>query len=97
MTFFVVEGVSPKLSELLVKIWVSSLENHGTVVNSFYLGIYALVSITTAFALLGGAYHLFMFFAPRSAETLHKRVLISVMHAPLSFFTSVDTGTTLNR
>ncbi|OQE34379.1 hypothetical protein PENCOP_c018G04493 [Penicillium coprophilum] len=97
MTFFVLEGVSPKLSELLVKSWVGSLEVHGSSVNSFYLGLYALVSIMTALALVGGAYHLFMFFAPRSAETLHKRLLTSVMHAPLSFFTSVDTGTTINR
>jgi hypothetical protein len=97
MSFFVLEGVAPKLSELLVKIWVSSLEVHGSAVNSFYLGLYALVSITTAFALVGGAYHLFMFFAPRSAITLHERLLTSVMHAPLSFFTSVDTGTTMNR
>lgn len=97
MTFFVLEGVSPKLSELLVKSWVSALATHGSAVNPFYLGLYALVSIITAFALVGGSYHLFMFFAPKSAETLHKRLLNSVMHAPLSFFTSVDTGTTMNR
>lgn len=97
MTFFVLEGVAPKLSELLVKSWVSALKAHGSAVNTFYLGLYALVSIITAFALVGGAYHLLMFFAPRSAQTLHKRLLKSVMHAPLSFFTSVDTGTTMNR
>lgn len=97
MTFFVLEGVAPKLSELLVKSWVSALKAHGSAVNTFYLGLYALVSIITAFALVGGAYHLLMFFAPRSAQTLHKRLLKSVMHAPLSFFTSVDTGTTMNK
>ncbi|CAI7612922.1 unnamed protein product, partial [Penicillium discolor] len=97
VTFFVFEGVASKLSELLVKSWVSALESHGSAVNAFYLGLYALVSIIAAFALVGGAYHLLMFFASRSAQALHKRLLNSVMHAPLSFFTSVDTGTTMNR
>ena len=39
MTFFVLEGASPKLSELLVKSWVGSLEVHGSSVNFFYLGL----------------------------------------------------------
>ncbi|KAJ5663871.1 hypothetical protein N7507_004602 [Penicillium longicatenatum] len=97
MTLLVMDGLLPKVSELVVKYWVSSLENNGSSVNSLYLGLYALVSIMAVFALVGGGYHLFIFFCPRSAETLHERVLNSVMHAPLSFFTSVDTGTTLNR
>jgi ATP-binding cassette subfamily C (CFTR/MRP) protein 1 len=97
MTFFILEGMSPKLSELLVIIWMSSLENQGSTVNSFYLGVYTSVSAMAALALVIGAHHLLMFFAPRSAETLHQRLLNSVIHAPLSFFTSVDTGTTMNR
>lgn len=97
MTFFILEGMAPKLSELLVKIWLSALENEGSAVNSFYLGVYSLVSVMTALALLIGGHHLLIYFAPRSAETLHQRLLNSVIHAPLSFFTSVDTGTTMNR
>ncbi|QKX61400.1 uncharacterized protein TRUGW13939_08548 [Talaromyces rugulosus] len=96
MTFFILEGIVPKLSELLVKIWMSSLEKQGSAVNSFYLGVYALVSTMAALALVIGAHHLFMFFAPRSAENLHQRLLSSVIHAPLSVFPSVDTGTTMN-
>lgn len=34
---------------------------------------------------------------PKSAEVLHQRLLDTVMGAPLSFFTSTDTGTTINR
>lgn len=97
MTLFLLEGVSSKLSELLVNLWVGSLEKNGSTVNSFYLGLYALLSIITTITLVGGAYHYFLYFAPRSAESLHERLLKSVMHAPLSFFTSVDTGTTTNR
>lgn len=97
MTLFLLQGLSSKLSELLVNIWVGSLEKNGSAVNSFYLGLYALLSILTTTTLVGGAYHYFLYFAPRSAESLHERLLKSVMHAPLSFFTSVDTGTTTNR
>ncbi|CAK44606.1 P-loop containing nucleoside triphosphate hydrolase protein [Aspergillus niger ATCC 13496] len=97
MTSFIIEGVSPKLSEWLIKIWMSSLETNGDAVNSFYLGLYAMLSIITVIALVGGAYHLFIFFTPRSAERLHERLLKSVMQAPLSFFTAVDTGVTMNR
>ncbi|PYH40178.1 P-loop containing nucleoside triphosphate hydrolase protein [Aspergillus saccharolyticus JOP 1030-1] len=97
MTSFIIEGISPKLSEFWVKIWMSSLENKGSAATSFYLGLYAMLSTIPVIALLGGAYHLFMSFAPRSAERLHERLLQSVMQAPLSFFTSVDTGITMNR
>ena len=97
MTLLVVEGLLPKLGELVVKFWVSSLETNGKSVDSFYLGLYASVSAVAAIAVIVGPYHLFIYFCPRSAETLHERVLKSVMHAPLSFFTSVDTGTTMNR
>lgn len=97
LTCFLLEGVSAKLSELFVNLWVSSLEKNGSAVNPFYLGIYALLSMLTSILLVGGAYHYILFFAPRSAESLHERLLKSVMHAPLSFFTLVDTGTTTNR
>lgn len=97
MGLLLLEGLLPKVSELVVKFWVTSLDENGSSVNSFYLGIYASMSIIAIIALVIGAYHLIMFFCPRSAETLHERVLKSVMHAPLSFFTSVDTGTTMNR
>ncbi|KAJ5806253.1 uncharacterized protein N7503_003855 [Penicillium pulvis] len=97
MTLLALEGLLPKFSELLVKFWVSALDKNGSSVNSFYLGLYASVSIIAVIALVGGAYHLIIFFSPRSAKTLHERVLKAVMHAPLSFFTSVDTGTTMNR
>lgn len=97
MSLFLLSGVASKLSGLFVKIWVGSLEENGSTVNSFYLGLYALLSILTTAAIMGGGYHYFLFFVPRSAESLHERLLKSVMHAPLSFFTSVDTGTTTNR
>ncbi|RAH47783.1 P-loop containing nucleoside triphosphate hydrolase protein [Aspergillus brunneoviolaceus CBS 621.78] len=97
MSSFILEGILPKISEWLVNIWMGAVASQGSAVNPFYLGLYSMSSIITAVSLVGGSYHLLMFFAPRSAERLHERLLNSVMHAPLSFFTSVDTGTTVNR
>ncbi|PYI24555.1 putative ATP-binding cassette transporter [Aspergillus violaceofuscus CBS 115571] len=97
MSSFILEGMIPKLSEWLVNVWMNAVARQGSAVNSFYLGLYSMSSIITVLTLVSGSYHLLMFFAPRSAERLHERLLKSVMHAPLSFFTSVDTGTTVNR
>ena len=94
---FLFSGVSSNLSELLVNIWMDSLEKTGSSVNAFYIGLYGMLSIITTGGLAGGAYHYFLFFAPRSAESLHERLLESVIHAPVSFFTSVDIGTITNR
>lgn len=96
-TCFVFTGVSLKLSEFLVNFWTSSLEKHGSSVNGFYLGLYGMLAVLTTAGLIGGAYHYILYFAPRSAQVLHERLLKSVMNAPLAFFTSVDIGTTTNR
>ena len=97
MTCFVLQGVASKLSEFLVNFWTSALEKNGSSVNGFYLGLYGMLATITSFGLVGGAYHYILFFAPRSAQSLHARLLRAVMDAPLAFFTSVDLGTTTNR
>ncbi|KAJ5898747.1 hypothetical protein N7495_003491 [Penicillium taxi] len=92
-----IAGVVGKLSDLLVNIWVSALERTGSSVNPFYLGLYGMLSIMTNVTLVGGAYHYIMIFTPLSSIRLHERLLKTVMHAPLTFFTSVDIGTITNR
>ena len=63
----------------------------------FYTSIYfvltlgAFLSITTAVATI------FLVIAPHSGNTLHARLLRTVMYAPQSYFAKTDTGTTLNR
>lgn len=97
MTSFVLSGVSVKLSEYLINFWTSSLEKNGSSVNGLYLGLYSMLALLTTVSLVGGAYHYILFFTARSAQNLHERLLQSVMNAPLTFFTSVDVGTTTNR
>ncbi|KAJ5642139.1 hypothetical protein N7490_006139 [Penicillium lividum] len=97
ITSFILTGVSIKMSEYLVNSWTSSLEQHGRSVDGFYLGLYGMLAMFAMIFLIGGAYHYIIFFASKSAQSLHQRLVRSVMNAPLSFFTSTDIGSTINR
>lgn len=94
---FILYGVAIKLGEYVVNLWSEATEKEGNGANGLYLGIYGTLTLITMVCLLGGGYHYIIYFAPRSAKTLHARLLATVMNAPLSFFTSVDIGTTTNR
>ncbi|EED18573.1 ATP-binding cassette transporter, putative [Talaromyces stipitatus ATCC 10500] len=94
---YILCGVANKLSEFVVNMWTEATEIEGNSANGFYLGIYGLLAFITIFGLVVGAYHYILYFAPKSAKNLHQRLLTAVMNAPLSFFTSVDVGTTTNR
>lgn len=96
-TCFIIYGVAIKLGEYIVNLWSEAAGNEGNGANGLYLGIYGLLTMITMVGLVGGGYHYILYFAPRSAKALHARLLTAVMSAPLSFFTSVDIGTTTNR
>ncbi|KAK5999293.1 hypothetical protein QM012_005618 [Aureobasidium pullulans] len=62
-----------------------------------YLPVYAGFLLV---AMLSGPIYLWIMLLqmmPKSATTLHRRLLRTVINAPLSFLTSTDAGTTLNR
>ena len=90
-------GVATKMTEFLVTYWTRAVESQGNEVNAFYLGLYAMVTITGMFALCVSIYILALRMVPSSARVLHERLLNTVMGAPLSFFTTTDTGITTNR
>jgi ATP-binding cassette subfamily C (CFTR/MRP) protein 1 len=48
-------------------------------------------------SLIWVVFHSYLILVPRTGRILHERLLKVVMHAPLSFFTSTDTGQTINR
>ncbi|KAM7217664.1 hypothetical protein V8F06_006919 [Rhypophila decipiens] len=63
----------------------------------YYSGVFFLISLGAFCSLMTTIGNLFLVIAPRSGNTLHARLLRTVMHAPQSYFGTTDTGTTLNR
>jgi ATP-binding cassette, subfamily C (CFTR/MRP), member 1 len=95
--YLVFNAVAMKLTELLITYWTNAVSGRGNAANPLYLGLFGMLSgIRNVFWMIG-VYHFFLYVVPASAEELHARLLRSVMNAPLSFFTSTDTGTTTNR
>lgn len=90
-------GVSSKMTEYLLTYWTAAVERHGNSVNGFYLGLYAMLAVLAIIGLMGAVAQLAMVMIPKSAEKLHAQLLETVMNAPLSFFTTTDTGVTTNR
>lgn len=74
-----------------------AVAKEGNEVNNFYLGLYGMLTGLAAIGLGGSVWYLLLKMMPRSCAILHERLLNTVMRAPLSFFTSTDTGTTTNR
>src|ERR1700690_1566288 len=75
----------------------SAVEARGNEVNSYYLGLYGLLTGLGVIGLPGGGGQLVFNMVQKSAAVLHSRLLNTVMGAPLSFFSSTDIGTTTNR
>lgn len=63
---------------------------------SFYIGIYAMFSSFILVGVLVGAGTCFVLLTIGVGRELHRNALATVMHAPLRFFTSTDTGTITN-
>ncbi|KAJ5107721.1 hypothetical protein N7456_004396 [Penicillium angulare] len=97
MFCFIFSGVATKMSEYLINLWTDSVSENGRSSDAFYLGLYGLLATIATLGLIVGGYHHIIYFASMSAQNLHERLVNSVMNAPLSFFTSTDIGTTINR
>jgi ATP-binding cassette, subfamily C (CFTR/MRP), member 1 len=97
LSYLILSGVAVKLTELLITYWTTAVSDRGSEANSFYLGLYGMISGVGAIFWNVATYHYFLYVVPSSAEELHQRLLSSVTNAPLHFFTSTDTGVTTNR
>ncbi|KUJ09415.1 ABC transporter-like protein [Mollisia scopiformis] len=82
---------------LWVKFWTSAVAAHGNSVNGLYLGIFIASEVLAIALLMVLASMQFIIMIPRSARYLHGRLLETVENAPLSFFTSTDSGQIVNR
>lgn len=63
----------------------------------FYTGVYFALALGTFLSIAVAVTTIFLVIAPHSGNTLHTRLLRTVMYAPQSYFSKTDTGRTLNR
>ena len=63
----------------------------------FWLGIYAAIGVVGLAALGISCWQLIVTMVPISGEAFHLKLLSKVLGAPMSFFSTVDAGITLNR
>lgn len=63
----------------------------------FYIGGYLILSLMAWACTNGSMWSTHMLIAPKSGAELHRRLLSTVMGAPLSLFSTTDTGSILNR
>lgn len=78
-----------------VSLWTSDAKYERNS-RTFYLGFYALTSITLGIFTFFRSYFLAKF-GVRASDDLHKNLLKSVLSAPMSFFDSTPTGRILSR
>ncbi|CZR69215.1 related to multidrug resistance-associated protein [Phialocephala subalpina] len=82
---------------LWFKFWTSAVAVHGNSVNGLYLGTLLALEVAAMVTLMTLARMTFVKMIPRSAVYLHGRLLETIENAPLSFFTSTDSGQIVNR
>lgn len=63
----------------------------------YWLGIYALLGVLGLASLIVSCWQIIITMVPQSGQNFHFRLLKTVLNAPLSFFSTTDTGVTLNR
>ena len=89
--------VANKSPGLVINFWTASSAIHGGSTSKFYIALMGTASAVALTCLILVVYQIFLDMGPRSSNGLHLSLLNTVMRAPLSFFTRVDSGTTLNR
>ncbi|KAL3913747.1 MAG: hypothetical protein SGILL_006368, partial [Bacillariaceae sp.] len=93
--FFILSAANSLATNSWISFWTTdpSYENNP---QAFYLGIYALFSITLGIFTFFRAYFLAQF-GMRASETLHRNLLDSILRAPQSFFDTTPLGRIISR
>ena len=63
----------------------------------YYLGIYAVLGVMGLVSLIISCWQIIITMVPQSGGNFHHRLLKTVLAAPMTFFSTTDTGVTLNR
>jgi len=80
-----------------VKWWAAANALHPNGNLGYYLGIYAVLGIAAMISLIVSCWELIINMVPKSGENFHWALLKTVLSAPMSFFSTTDTGVTVNR
>ena len=85
------------MTALVLSFWSATAEESGQATNDYYLGLFGMLTGLAILGITGAAYFFLVVMVPLSSEILHARLLHSVMHAPVAFFSRTDVGVTTNR
>lgn len=97
-TFFCsLYGFGTAFPNVWVKWWAQYNSEHPNRKIVYYLSIYTFLATLGLASLILACWVLIMKMVPQSGRKLHRRLLDTVMNAPMSFFASTDTGITTNR
>ncbi|RLL96888.1 hypothetical protein CFD26_106852 [Aspergillus turcosus] len=79
------------------QIWVQWWTESKNPDDGSFLGVYFALAVGAILNYSSSIWCMMISIVPISAAKLHWQLLDSVLHAPMSFFSSVDSGITLNR
>ncbi|GAQ10891.1 hypothetical protein ALT_8212 [Aspergillus lentulus] len=85
------------MTGIWVKWWAISNEEDPNGRTGYYLGIYAMLGAVGMLSLIIGCWEMVINMVPKSGESFHRRLLATVLSAPMSFFAATDSGSILNR
>ncbi|KAJ5160374.1 uncharacterized protein N7482_007378 [Penicillium canariense] len=63
----------------------------------YYLGIYVMLGGVAMLSLIMGCWQMIITMVPKSGENFHRKLLQTVLSAPMLFFSTTDSGGILNR
>lgn len=80
-----------------VQWWAASDTTHPRAQLGYYLGIYVMLGCLAMICLLLGSWQMIITMVPKSGESFHRRLLTTVLSAPMLFFSTTDSGSIVNR
>ncbi|KAL6705718.1 hypothetical protein ACN47E_006507 [Coniothyrium glycines] len=80
-----------------VKMWAEFNDKYPNQRLGYWLGVYAMFGGLALFFLIVSCWQLIITMVPRSGVMFHQKLLDTVLGSPMSFFSTTDTGVTLNR
>ncbi|KAJ5038620.1 uncharacterized protein L3040_006301 [Drepanopeziza brunnea f. sp. 'multigermtubi'] len=86
-------ALATRLQRILVQWWTEADGRR----QSTYIGLYFFLAIGACLSFTFFFWWMWMSVVPATAGGLHEQLLSSIMNAPLSYFTTVDSGIILNR